>query len=110
MAKAKTKTDEYKDIFVKMHRYQVHGATNLIMLLTRYMHGKADYMAKVIDLVAERTGVSHTGRITTTNADIMKRVVSALVEIDKGVTPIGKDIDAAWEAFISDYRNHRIKL
>lgn len=110
MAKFKTSAEEYKDIFCKLHKYQVHGADNLIALLTRYLRGKAEYMAKYIDLVAERTGVPQTGHITTTNADIMKHVVSAMVEIDKGIAPFSKDIDAAWEAFIEDYRNNRIKL
>lgn len=110
MAKAKTKVDEYKDIFVKLHKYQHHGADNLIMLLTRYLRAKADYMASYIELVAERTGVSSTGRITTTNKDIMTHVVRAMVQIGKGIEPSDKDINAAWALFIDDYRNHKIKL
>ena len=100
----------YKDIFCKLHRYQYHGADNLIMLLTRYLHTKADYMASYIELVAERTGVSSTGRITTTNKDIMTHVVKAMVQIKEGVEPSDKDIDKAWALFIEDYRTHKIKL
>jgi hypothetical protein len=110
MKTSKTNVDEYKQIFVKLHRYQHHGADNLIMLLTRYLRAKADYMASYIELVAERTGVSSTGRITTTNRDIMTHVVKAMVEIKDGVEPSDKDIDKAWESFIEDYRNHKIKL
>lgn len=110
MAKVKTKIDEYKDLFVKLHRYQHHGADNLIMLLTRYVRGKADYMASYIELVAERAGVSATGHITTTNKDIMTHVVKAMVQIKEGVEPSDKDIDRAWALFIEDYRNHKIKL
>lgn len=109
MAKDSNEVAEYKEIFVKLHRYQIHGAENLIMLLTRYVRGKAEYMAKYIDLVAERTGVSPTGHITTTNADIMKYVVSAMVEIDKGIAPSPKDIDEAWDMFIRDFRNNKIR-
>lgn len=110
MTKEKSKVDEYKDIFVKLHRYQHHGANNLIMLLTRYLHTKADYMASYIELVAERAGVSSTGRITTTNKDIMTHVVKAMVQIKDGIEPSDKDVDKAWESFIEDYRNHKIKL
>lgn len=110
MAKIKTKIDEYKDIFVKLHKYQHHGADNLIMLLTSYLRAKAEYMASYIELVAERAGVSSTGHITTTNKDIMIHVVKAMVEIDKGLTPSDKELDAAWALFIYDYRNHNIKL
>jgi hypothetical protein len=110
MAKAKTNVDEYKQIFVKLHKCQQSGADNLIMLLTRYLRAKADYMASYIELVAERTGVSSTGRITTTNRDIMTHVVKAMVEIKEGIEPSDKDIDKAWESFIEDYRNHKIKL
>lgn len=110
MAKVKTKPDEYKDIFVKLHRYQVHGSRNLIELLTRYLRAKVDYMASYIELVAERTGVSSTGHISTTNKDIMTHVVSAMVEIDEGVAPKPKHINEAWAMFIDDYRNKRIKL
>lgn len=108
MTKAKSKVDEYKDIFVKLHKYQHHGADNLIMLLTRYLCAKADYMASYIELVAERAGVSSTGHITTTNKDIMTHVVKAMVEIKEGVEPCDKDIDKAWESFIEDYRSHRL--
>lgn len=110
MKKEKTAVDEYKEIFVKLHRYQHHGANNLIALLSRYLRKKAEYMVTYIDLVSERSGVQSTSRITTTNADIMKPVVVEMVRIDKGVKPNSKDIDAAWDAFISDYRNHKIEL
>lgn len=103
MKKEKNAVDEYKEIFVKLHRYQHHGANNLISLLSRYLRTKSDYTVTYIDLVSERSGVQFTSRITTTNADIMKPVVVEMVRIDKG-------IDAAWEAFISDYRNHKIEL
>lgn len=108
MTKAKSKVDEYKEIFVKLHKYQHHGADNLIMLLTRYLRAKADYMATYIELVAERAGVSSTGRITTTNKDIMTHVVKAMAQIKDGIEPSDKDIDKAWESFIEDYRSHRL--
>ena len=108
MAKSKTKAEYIKDIFVKLHRYQLHGADNLILLLTRYVRGRAGYKASYIELVAERTGVSSTGHITTTNGDIMRHVVRAMVEIDTGIAPLDKDIDKAWAMFIEDYRQHRL--
>jgi hypothetical protein len=110
MKKEKNAVDEYKEIFVKLYRYQHHGANNLIALLSRYLRKKAEYMVTYIDLVSERSGVQSTSRITTTNADIMKPVVVEMVRIDKGVKPNSKDIDAAWDAFIRDYRNHKITL
>lgn len=110
MVKNQLKAYEYKDIFVKLHRYQMHGAENLIMLLISYLHAKAEYMVSYIDLVAERTGVSATGHITTTNADVMKPIVSVMVEIDCGLAPKHKDIDEAWAMFMDDYLHNRIKL
>lgn len=100
--------DEYKEIFGKLHKLQHKGADNLVMLLTRHIKGKAEYKESYIELVAERAGVSPTGRITTTNRDIMFYVVKAMVEIDKGITPSDKDINEAWRLFIEDYRNHKI--
>ena len=100
--------EEYKNIFVKLHNLQHRGADNLIMLLTGYLKGTADYMASYIEEVAEKAGVSSTGRITTTNKDVMPYVVKAMVEKDKGVAPCDKDIDKAWELFISDYRHHNL--
>lgn len=110
MTKNSNAVAEYKDIFVKLHRYQHHGADNLIKLLTRYVRGKANYMSSYIELVAERTGVSSTGHITTTNKDIMIPIVKEIVHIKEGLYPLDKDIIKAWEAFIEDYRNHKIKL
>ena len=108
MAKSKTKADEYKAIFVKLHRYQRKGADNLILLLTRFVRGKAKYMAQYIDVVAERSGVSPTGHITTTNGDIMIPVARAIIEIEMGEVS-ERDLRAAWESFINDYRTNRIK-
>ena len=108
MAKTKTKADEYKEVFVKFHKLQRKGADNLIMLLTRYIRGKADYMSHYIDLVAERTGVSATGYITTTNRDIMMPIVKEIITIEEGLEPLNKDLEKAWEAFITDYRNHKL--
>lgn len=110
MAKVKTKADEYKEIFIKLHRYQRKGADNLIMLLIKLIRGKADYMSKYIDVVAERTGVCPTGHITTTNKDVMIPIVKEVVHIEEGIYPLDKDINKAWEEFIEDYRNNRIKL
>lgn len=107
MAKTKTKADEYKAIFVKLHKFQRSGADNLIMLLTNYIRGKAEYMATYINLVAERTGVSPTGHITTTNRDIMQPIVKEIIRIEDGLLPLSKDIDKAWELFIEDYRNRK---
>ena len=108
MAKIKTAVEEYREIFTKLHKLQFHGADNLIMLLTQYIRGKAEYMASYIELVAERTGVSSTGRITTTNGDIMKHVVKAMVQIKEGIEPSDKDINAAWALFIADYRARKL--
>lgn len=108
MATSKDAARRYYAIFCRLHRYQVHGSRNLIELLTRYLRAKVDYMASYIELVAERTGVSSTGRITTTNADIMKHVVKAMVEIDEGIAPLQKDIDKGWALFIDDYHSHKI--
>ena len=109
MVKYKTKVDEYKAIFVRLHKYQRKGGDNLIQLLTRYIRGKADYMASYIDLVAERTGVSATCHITTTNKDIMFPIVHEVVTIKEGTAPKEKDLQSAWDAFIHDYRNNLIK-
>lgn len=110
MVKYKTRADEYKALFVRLHKYQRKGADNLIMLLIRLIRGKADYMSKYIDVVAERTGVSPTGHITTTNKDVMIPIVKEVVHIEEGIHPLDKDINKAWEEFIEDYRNNRIKL
>lgn len=110
MVKYKTRADEYKALFVRLHRYQRKGANNLIMLLIKLIRGKADYMSKYIDVVAERTGVCPTGHITTTNKDVMIPIVKEVVHIEEGIYPLDKDINKAWENFIEDYRNNRIKL
>jgi hypothetical protein len=110
MAKIKTKADEYKDIFIKLHKLQrTKGCDNLILLLTRYLKMKGDYMTNYISIVADRTGVCPTGYITTTNRDIMKPVVKEIITIETGIEPLDKDIDKGWDAFIEDYRSHRIK-
>lgn len=110
MARVKTKVDEYKSIFTKLHRIQFHGGNNLISLLTRYLRSNAEYMTTYIDLVSERSGVSETSHITTTNPDIMLPVVTAMVEIEEGVAPAHKDLLKAWEMFIDDFKNKRIKV
>lgn len=108
MAKTKTKADEYKEIFVKLHKLQRKGADNLIMLLTKYVRGNVDYKSSYIELVAERTGVSPTGHTTTTNKDIMVPIVKEVIHIKDGLLPLDNDVNKAWDMFIEDYRNHKI--
>lgn len=110
MAKIKTLVDEYKEIFVKLYKHQRKGADTLIALLSRYLRAKADYMATYIDLVSERSGVPATSHITATNRDVMIPIVREMCRINKGDVPSSRDLDKAWEAFIEDYRNHKIKL
>lgn len=110
MAKIKTKVDEYREIFTKLHKLQrTKGCDNLILLLTRYLKKKGDYMTNYISIVADRTGVCPTGYITTTNRDIMKPVVKEIVTIKTGIEPLDKDIDKGWDTFIEDFRNRNIK-
>ena len=40
----------------------------------------------------------------------MTHVVKAMVQIERGIEPSDKDINAAWALFIDDYRNNKIKL
>lgn len=110
MARSKTNTEEYKALFVKLHKLQHKGANCMISLLTRHLRSKADYMASYIDLVAERSGVSPTGHITTTNADVMLPIVRAMVEIEQGIEPKHKELAEAWASFIEDFRNNKIRL
>lgn len=110
MAKIKTLADEYKEIFVKLYKYQRKGADTLIALLSRYLRAKADYMATYIDLVSERSGVPATSHITATNRDVMIPIVREMCRINNGDEPSSRDLDKAWEAFIDDYINHKIKL
>ena len=110
MAKEKTTTDLCNSIFTKLHIYQVHGADNLTMLLTKYTRGRIRNATEYIEVVAKKAGVSKTGRITTTNKDIMVHIVRAMVEVSNGVTPLEKEINEAWELFITAYRQNKIKL
>ena len=111
MAKKKTKVDEYKDVFVKLYKAQrKYGAGNLVALLTRCVRGKGDYVSSYINLVAERTGVSPTCHITTTNGDIMRPVVEEIIYIEEGFRPSQGDIAKAWSLFINDCLTHKIKV
>lgn len=107
--KTRNNVEAIKAIFVKLHKYQRKGADNLILLLTRYVRAKAEYMSQYVDTVAERSGVCPTGHITTTNADVMIPIVTAIAEIEMGGAS-EKDIREAWKYFIEDYRNNRITL
>lgn len=110
MERLSTKVAKLHNLFVRLHKYQRKRADNLVALLTRYLRAKAEYMASYINLVSERSGVSATGHITTTNADVMLPIVREMVRIDEGVEPDERELHKAWEAFIDDYKHNRIKL
>jgi hypothetical protein len=40
----------------------------------------------------------------------MLPIVREVVRIDEGVEPDERELHKAWEAFIDDYKHHRIKL
>ena len=107
MARLSTNVAKLHSIFVRLHRYQRKGADNLVALISRYLRARADYTSAYIDLVSERSGVSPTGRITTTNADVMIAVVREMFIIDNGIEPSATELHEAWDMFIKEYQANK---
>ena len=99
----------YRAMFVVLHTYQrKYGLYTIEAMISRYAPTTENHTRGYIDAVAESSGVSATGRITTTTGDVMIPIVAAMSRVENGVPAVMADVEAGWNLFISDYRSHKI--
>lgn len=99
----------YRAIFVLLYTYQHrHGLDTIAKMLGRYAPTNENDTSAYIAAVAERSGVSPNGRITTTNGDVMIPIVAAMSAVENGVPAVMRDVEEGWRMFIDDYRAKRV--
>lgn len=99
----------YRAMFVVLHTYQrKYGLYTIEAMITRYAPATENHTRAYIDTVAEQSGVSASGRITTTNGDVMIPIVAAMSKVENGVSAVMTEVEAGWRLFIEDYRQHRV--
>lgn len=104
-----TMSHGYRAMFVVLHTYQrKYGLDTIEAMISRYAPATENHTRAYIDAVAQQSGVSATGRITTTNGDVMIPIVAAMSGVENGVPAVMADVEAGWQMFIADYRNHKI--
>lgn len=99
----------YRAIFVLLYTYQHrHGLFSIAQMLGRYAPKNENDTSAYIAAVAERSGVSANGRITTTNGDVMIPVVAAMARVENGEEPKLHEVEEGWKLFIEDLRAKKI--
>lgn len=99
----------YRAIFMLLYTYQHRYRLDTIaQMLGRYAPTSENDTAVYIAAVAEMSGVSPNGRITTTNGDIMIPIVAAMSAVENGAPAVMRDVEVGWRIFIEDYRAKRV--
>lgn len=105
----KTMAHGYRAMFVVLHTYQRrYGLSTIADMIARYAPATENHTQAYIDTVAEQSGVPATGRVTTTNGDVMIPIVAAMSRVENGREAVMADVEAGWRLFINDYRNHTL--
>lgn len=99
----------YRAMFVLLNSYQrKYGLNTIAAMISRYAPSVENATDAYIQAVADWSGVPPTGRITTTNGDIMVPIVAAMSRVENGVFANMPDVIKGWDLFIDDYRKHNI--
>lgn len=97
----------YRAMFVVLHTYQrKYGINTIADMIIRYAPAIENHTTEYIRAVSEASGVPATSHITTTNADVMIPIVSAMSRVENGVPADMREVEAGWKLFIQDYRAH----
>lgn len=99
----------YRAMFVLLNSYQrKYGLNTIAAMISRYAPSVENDTDAYIQAVADWSGVPPTGRITTTNGDIMVPIVAAMSRVENRVFANMPDVIKGWDLFIDDYRKHNI--
>lgn len=97
----------YRAMFTVLHTYaRRYGIDTIASMIARYAPAIENHTTAYIDAVSEWSGVPATSHITTTNADVMVPIVTAMSRVENGVPAVMSDVEAGWKLFIEDYRTH----
>lgn len=99
----------YRAIFALLYTYQHRYRLDTIaQMLGRYAPTNENDTSAYIAAVAEGSGVSPNGRITTTNGDVMVPIVAAMSFVENGEEANIADVERGWKLFIEDLRAKKI--
>ena len=105
----KTMTYGYRAMFVLLHTYQrKYGLNTIVAMISRYAPSNENHTEAYIEAVSDWSGVPASGRITSTNGDVMIPIVAAMSRVENGTIANMNEVEAGWDMFIKDYRNHNI--
>ncbi len=105
----KTMAHGYRAMFVLLHTYQrKYGLDTIVAMISRYAPSNENHTEAYIEAVSDWSGVPATGRITSTNGDVMVPIVAAMSRVENGTIANMNEVVEGWEMFIKDYRNHNI--
>lgn len=91
----------YRAIFVVLDSYRRrHGLTTIRSMIERYAPASENFTEGYIRYLTRRTGIAHEEAIDTRSAKDMIPIVAAISEIENGVAPVMRDIEAGWKLFI----------
>lgn len=99
----------YRAIFVVLHTYaRKYGIDTLERMIQRYAPATENHTQAYIDAVSEWSGVPPTSHLTSTNAEVMIPIVSAMSRVENGTVANVVEVEKGWKLFITDYRAHKL--
>lgn len=95
----------YRAIFMLLHTYAArHGLDTIRGMISRYAPTNENDTAKYIRAVSDWSFTAPDTHLTTTNAEVMIPIVSAISRYENGRTAVTSDVQEGWRMFIRTIR------
>lgn len=90
-------------MFHLLNNYRIlHGCDTLEKMINRWAPPVENDTKGYVSFVSERSGVSKSSQITTTNRDVMIPIVRAMIRMENGTDVPESYITEGWDLFIKN--------
>ena len=91
----------YRAIFMLLHTYAVrHGLDTIRGMISRYAPQNENDTDQYIRTVCDWSFTAPDTHLTTTNAEVMIPIVSAISRYENGLPAVASDVQEGWGMFI----------
>ena len=90
----------YRAMFVLLHTYNKNGYKTIRQMISRYAPPIENHTENYIRFVSERSGIFADVELDTNDPAEMIPVVSAMSQIENGVSAVSEQVKQGWELYI----------
>lgn len=91
----------YRAMFVLLHTYSKNGYKTIRQMISRYAPPIENHTENYIKFVSERSGIFADVELDTNDPAEMIPVVSAMSQMENGVSAVSEQVRKGWELFMA---------